>query len=141
MKSTHLSIPMLVLLAAIPACHKAANSSAHVQGTPRTDDVLQAWRNAGLAVDAFTTVQPPPYSATYCEHGFVRRVLTMVCEYSSDESLKHGTQQVKEEWARSNAHTGVILQAKRTTMMAVDREHREPSGKTISEMAKAFRKL
>jgi len=132
---------MLVLLAAIPACHKARSSAAQVQGTPHTDDVLQAWRKAGLAPDEFTPVQPPPYSATYCEHGFVRRVLTVVCEYSSDEALKRGTQQVKDEWTRTNAHTGVILQAKRTTMMAVDREHREPSGRTISEMAKVFSKL
>jgi hypothetical protein len=48
---------------------------------------------------------------------------------------------VKEGWARVDVHTGVVLAAKRTTMSVVDRERREPSGKTISQMTKAFRKL
>jgi len=48
---------------------------------------------------------------------------------------------VKEGWARVDVHTGVIVRAKRTTMVVVDRERREPSGKTISQMAKIFAKL
>ncbi len=140
---------LATILTALPACHKnkaageapAAVATSHVRGTPHTDEVLDAWRGAGLAPEGFVAEQPAPYSAAYCEHGKVHGVDTLVCEYASDDALARGTQQVKDEWVRTDAHTGVIMHAKRTTMVTVDRERREPSGKTISQMAKVFGKL
>jgi hypothetical protein len=141
--SVFLTVTMLL------ACHKdktagettSAAAASHVPGTPHTDEVLNAWRGAGLAPEGFVAEQPAPYSATYCEHGKVHGVDTLVCEYASDDALTRGTQQVRDEWVRIDAHTGVILHAKRTTMVTVDRERREPSGKTISQMVKVFGKL
>ena len=141
------TLALTLLLAALPACGKnksaatSNNTTSHVQGTPHTDEVLGAWRNAGLAPEAFASVQPVPYGAAYCEHGTVRGVDTTVCEYASDDALSRGTQLVKQEWARVDAHTGVVLRAKRTSMVVVDRERREPNGKTTSQMAKVFGKL
>jgi hypothetical protein len=138
---------ILLLLAAGSSCGKnkatssLASPAAHVQGTPHTDEVLNAWRNAGLAPEGFVAITPAPNSAAYCEHGQVNGVDTLACEYASEESLTRGIAQVKEGWARVDAHTGVVLRAKRTTMVVVDRERREPSGKTISQMAKVFGKL
>jgi hypothetical protein len=142
-------LPIVLVLAALPACGKnkttpsgaPTSPAAHVQGTPHTDDVLGAWRNAGLAPEGFARVEPAPNGAAYCEHGVIRGVDTLVCEYASEEALTSGLQQVKEGWARVDAHTGVVIRAKRTTMVVVDRERREPSGKTISQMAKVFGKL
>ena len=149
MRRSRLHLAIILLIATLPACGKnksapassAASPAAHVQGTPRSDDVLNAWRNAGLAPEGFARVEPAPNSAAYCERGQIRGIDTLVCEYASEESLARGTQQVKEEWARVDAHTGVVVRAKRTTMVVVDRERREPSGKTISQMAKVFGKL
>jgi hypothetical protein len=140
---------LVAVLAILPACRKGKSSQpgaasprpAHVQGTPHTDDVINAWRNAGLTPEGFVAVQPPPNSADYCEHGQVHGVDTLVCEYASEEALTRGTQQVKEGWARVDAHTGVVLHTKHTLMVVVDRERREPSGKTINQMAKIFGKL
>jgi hypothetical protein len=137
---------ILLGLAGLDACKgKPAPSVpagvAHVPGTPHTDEVLAAWRNAGLAPEGFTFATPPPGTASYCERGLVRGVETTVCEYADEQALGRGAQQVKQEWARVDVHTGVILRAKRTTMVAIDRERREPSGKTISQMAKVFGKL
>lgn len=120
---------------------KPIPGSAHVQGTVRTDEVLAAWRNAGLATDGFVAMSPPANSAAFCEHGFVRGVDTTVCEYLSEETIGRGMQQVRAEWARLDTHTGVLLRTKRTTMVAVDGERREPSGKTISQMTRVFAKL
>ena len=147
MTSFNRTLALTLLLAALPACGKnkstttSNTTTSHVQGTPHTDEVLGAWRNAGLAPEAFASVQPVPYGAAYCEHGTVRGVDTTVCEYAGDDVLARGTQLVKQEWARVDAHTGVVLRAKRTSMVAVDRERREPTGKTISQMAKVFGKL
>jgi len=152
MKSPRHSIPNILLLAALsalPVCRKGkpaettalTKPAAHVQGTLHTDEVLTAWRNAGLAPEGFVALQPPPNSADYCEHGSVHGVDTLVCEYATEEALARGTQQVKEGWERVDAHTGVVLRAKHTLMVVVDRERREPTGKTISQMAKLFGKL
>ena len=149
MKQNQSRVAILLLLAAVTACGKnkaagagaPASPTAHVQGTPHTDDVLNAWRSAGLAPEGFARIEPAPNSATFCEHGQVRGVDTLVCEYTSEDALTRGAQQVKEGWARVDIHTGVILRAKRTTMVVVDRERREPSGKTISLLAKVFGKL
>jgi hypothetical protein len=143
-------IPLLLLLLAgawCTGCKKKspapapAPAAAHVPGTPHTDEVLIAWRNAGLAPDGFAPVLPPPNSAAYCEHGFVGGVDTLVCEYATPEALSQGVKQVKEGWERVDVHTAVVLQARQTTMVVVDRERREPSGTTISRMVDAFRKL
>ena len=149
MKQNQSRVAILLLLAAVTACGKnkaagasaSASPAAHVQGTPHTDDVLNAWRSAGLAPEGFARIEPAPNNATFCEHGQVRGVDTLVCEYASEEALTRGTQQVKEGWERVDAHTGVVLRAKRTLMVVVDRERREPSGKTISQMARVFGKL
>lgn len=144
MKRSLLLVTTLALLAA-PACKKSSGPSAapaaHVAGTPHTDEVVAAWRNAGLATEGFAPLQPPPNGASFCEHGVVSGVDTVVCEYPSDDAMTKGMAQVKEGWERVDAHTGVVLQSKHTTMAVVDRERREPSGKTISQMVKAFRKL
>lgn len=132
-------------LIASEGCKKSASTTApppsHVPGALRTDDVLNAWRNAGLAPEGFAPLVPTPNGAGYCEHGTVGGVDTVVCEYVSNEAVATGIKLTKEGWARVDAHTAVILQARRTTMAVVDRERREPSGKTISQMATAFRKL
>lgn len=138
-------LPVLILAAAcLTGCKKRPAPpppAAHVPGTPHTDQVVTAWRSAGLVPEGFTPVQPPPDGAAYCEHGSVDGVDTVVCEYVSDQALGQGIQQVKDGWARVDVHTGVVLAAKRTTMAVVDRERREPSGKTISKMVGVFRKL
>ncbi|MGD0839463.1 MAG: hypothetical protein ABSB49_22735, partial [Polyangia bacterium] len=56
-------------------------------------------------------------------------------------AMSEGIRRVKEEWQRVDVHTAVVLPARQTTMVVVDRERREPSGMTISRMVDAFRKL
>jgi hypothetical protein len=143
MKRICTSLALTLALAVLPACrkHPAVPPATHVTGTPHTDEVLTAWRNAGLTPEGFTAAPPPPSTASYCERGKVAGVDTTVCEYADDPALDRGVEQVRREWARQDVHTGVVLRAKRTTMVAVDRERREPSGKTISQMAKVFGKL
>ena len=145
MRTSILLSIMVVGLATLSACRKSkpeGGPATHVPGTPHTDEVLTSWRNAGLLPERFVATPPPaPNTAIYCERGKIRGVDTTVCEYESDPALDRGMAQVRADWERQDVHTGVLLRAKRTTMAAVDRERREPSGKTISEMAKIFRKL
>jgi hypothetical protein len=119
----------------------AAAAPAHVDGTPHTDAVVDAWKSAGLAPTGFAPLVPPPYVATYCERGSVAGVDATICEYANDGALDRGQQQVKDEWSRTGVHTGVVVRAKRTLLSAVDHELRDPNGKTINQLIQAFRKL
>jgi hypothetical protein len=114
---------------------------AHADGTTHTDAVLDAWKSAGLKPEGFAPVTPPPYVATYCERGTVGGVDATLCEYADDGALERGQQQIKDEWARTGVHTGVVLRGKRTVLSAVDHELRDPNGKTINQLIQAFRKL
>jgi hypothetical protein len=140
---TLLALP--VLLGLLPGCSKdktpAPPTHVHVPGTPHTDEVLMAFRKAGLVPDGFAEMKPVPAPATYCERGKVNGVETMVCEYQDDLALDKGVQLIKEGWARVDTHTGVVVRAKRTLLAVEDRERREPSGKTISQMLNIFNTL
>jgi len=148
MKTSHLTaiLSLMLGLLATSACRKEkpgepAATEVHVKGTPHTDEVLAAWRNAGLAPEEFAPMNPMIEKATYCEHGKVNYVDTTVCEFESDQALDLGVQAVRKEWERIDAHTGVVVRAKRTLLAVVDRERREPSGKTISQIINIFSTL
>jgi hypothetical protein len=141
----HLGALAAIVVALLAAgCGKKAGGPAapsHVDGTPHTDAVLDAWKSAGLKPEGFTSLVPAPYVATYCEKGTVGGVDATVCEYADDGAVDRGQQQIKDEWARAGVHTGVVLRDKRTVLSAVDHELRDPNGKTINQLIQAFRKL
>jgi hypothetical protein len=124
-----------------PASGGSPAAPAHVDGTTHTDAVLDAWKSAGLKPEGFGPLVPPPYVAAYCERGTVAGVDATVCEYADDGTLDRGQQQVKDEWARTGVHTGVVVRGKRTLLSAIDHELRDPNGKTINQLIQAFRKL
>jgi hypothetical protein len=140
MRSSRLLIALALLFATPAACKKdkPAEPVVHAKGTPHTDQVLAAWRNAGLVPEGFGPMNPKVESATYCEHGKVSGVDTTVCEFENDQTLDVGVQKVREGWARIDAHTGVVVRAKNTLLAVVDRERREPSGKTINQIINVF---
>jgi hypothetical protein len=145
MRRSHTLVALGALgLVALGACGKSKptpGAPAHVDGTPHTDAVVDAWKSAGLTPEGFAPVVPPPYLAAYCERGVVAGVDATLCEYADDATLDRGQQQVKDEWARAGVHTGVVLRGKRTLLSAVDHELRDPNGKTINQLIQAFRKL
>jgi hypothetical protein len=140
-------LPLVVAIAAGGACSKgkpgaaAAPAAAHVAGTPHTDDVLDAWKSAGLKPEGFAALTPAPWVATYCEKGSVSGVDTTICEYADDGALDRGQQQLKAEWEHAGVHTGVALRSKRTLLSAVDHQLSDPNGKTINQLIQSFRKL
>jgi hypothetical protein len=140
-------LALVVAIATAGACSKgkpgaaATPAAAHAPGTPHTDDVLDAWKSAGLKPEGFVALTPAPWVATYCEKGTVSGVDTTVCEYADDAALDRGQQQLKAEWEHAGVHTGVALRTKRTLLSAVDHQLSDPNGKTINQLIQTFRKL
>jgi hypothetical protein len=119
----------------------AAAPAQHVDGTPHTDAVENAWRGAGLAPEGFAALQPVPYGAAYCEEGRVQSIDTVVCEYRDQDALGKGQTGLLEQWGREGGHTGVAFHSKLTMIGVVDRARHDPNGKVIHQVIDTFRKL
>jgi hypothetical protein len=113
---------------------------AHVHDTPQTDWVVEAWRNAGLAPEGFSTIQPVPYGAATCMRGTVQGVEALVCEFSNDFALDEAVKLLRKEWSHNAVGTGLTLRNKHTLLIAVDRAHHDPAGKVIGPLAATFSK-
>src|SRR4051812_16091883 len=119
----------------------SAPAASHVSGTLHTDDVLDAWKSAGLKPEGFALLQPMPYGASYCEEGRVQGIDALICEFADDGTIDRGQKLLRDEWGREGVHTGVTIRTKRTLLAVVDRGRHDPNGKTISQLVQAFRKL
>ncbi len=124
-----------------PSAPGAPPPAAHVDGTPHTDAVQGAWRNAGLAPEGFAPLQPVPYGASYCEEGRVQGLDTVVCEYRDQDTLTKGKSSLLEQWGREGSHTGVAINQKLTVVGVVDRARHDPNGKVIHQVIDTFRKI
>lgn len=124
-----------------PAAPAPAAPAQHVDGTPHTDAVENAWRGAGLAPEGFAALQPVPYGASYCEQGRVQTIDTIVCEYHDQEALGRGQAGLLEQWRREGGHTGVAFHSKLTMIGVIDRARHDPNGKVIHQVIDTFRKL
>lgn len=124
-----------------PAAPAPAAPAQHVDGTPHTDAVENAWRGAGLAPEGFAALQPVPYGASYCEQGRVQTIDTIVCEYHDQEALGRGQVGLLEQWGREGGHTGVAFHSKLTMIGVIDRARHDPNGKVIHRVIDTFRKL
>lgn len=124
-----------------PASGSGAGAGLHVRGTPHPDELVKAWRGAGLPVDGFVALAPPPYGGAYCEEGRVDAIDTMICEYPDTAALERGKTSLVEQWGREGGHTVAAVQAKLTLLGMCDRALRDPNGRTISKAIETFRKL
>jgi hypothetical protein len=132
---------VLVAVASAAGCGKKAAANRHVEGTPNTNAVLDAWSGAGLTPQSFAAVEPPPYGAKYCERGSVSGVDTLLCEFADDAAISKGQQQLRDEWNKAGVQTAVAVRTKTTLLSAVDRERHDPNGKTINQLIQTIRKM
>ena len=123
------------------AAGAGATPPAHLPGTPHTDDVIEAIKDAGLRTEGFALLQPVPFGAGYCEEGRVEGIDTLVCEFADESSVNRGKSLVQEQWGREGVQTGVATATKHTLLGVADRGHHDPNGKTISRILAALKKI
>jgi len=114
---------------------------AHVDGTPHTDQVVNAWKGAGFPAEGFAAIDPTAYRAGYCSQGRVGGIDALICEYRDDDSIDRARKLIQDEWGKEGVHTGVALRSKRTLVAVADRGRSDPSGKTINKLLDTFKKL
>jgi len=144
---THILV-VLTGIALLPGCGNKAGAGTgtagdrpHVDGTLHTDQVLDAWKSAGLTPEAFTSIDPAAYRAGYCAQGRVGGVDAIVCEYRDDDSLDSAKKLIQDGWSREGVQTAVAMRTKRTLLSVADRARVDPNGKTISKLVETFKKL
>jgi hypothetical protein len=121
----------LVVLVALllAACGKSEGSAA-------ADGVIAAWQQAGLETSGFEPVDGKALGDGACKAGTVRGVVTTLCEYRGAEDAKRaeaaGLAQVRDA-------TGLALAEGKLLLVLADRDRKDPSGKTINEIARSFR--
>jgi hypothetical protein len=113
----------------------------HVDGTPHTDDVVNAWQKAGLNPAAFTPIDPGTYRAGYCSQGTLGGIDALICEYTDDDALDRAKKLIHDMWNKEGVHTGVEVRTKRTLIAVADRNKADPNGKSIAKAVDTFKKL
>ena len=118
-----------------------ATARPHVDGTPHTDDVVDAWKGAGLNPASFAEIDPMAYRASYCSQGSLGGIDALICEYADDDSLDRAKKLIQDMWNKEGVHTGVEVRTKRTLIAVSDRQKADPNGKTIAKAVATFKKM
>lgn len=121
----------LVLIAALAltACSKGGGDGA-------LSGAVEAWQKAGLETSTFAPVDGKAFGDATCKAGTIRGVATTVCEYKGADDAKRaepaGLAQVRDA-------TGLALAEGKLLLVLVDRDRKDPNGKTMNEIARTFR--
>lgn len=100
---------------------------------------IAALKKAGRAVSEFTDTDASVFAAKKCQAGTVDQIPAVLCEYESPETAARG-QEAAENWALQGG-TGVALRRELVVLALSDKAQADPSGKTISAVAKVFRRV
>jgi hypothetical protein len=119
-------ILVAALLAA--ACGKSDSEAAA--------SVISAWERAGLAPSKFVEVDGNAFGGGKCRGGAVSGIAATLCEYPDAEAARRAE---KTGVAQISDATGLALAQGKLLLVVADRERKDPSGKSINQIARAFR--
>ena len=111
---------------------------SHVAGTPSTDAVLGAFKDASLDVSAVSNADADNWGADVCSSGRVAGVEVVICEFTNEQQLGKTEEDTVRDWSSLNVDTGVVTRNGRTLLLIVDRNKQDPYGRAIGRMVAAF---
>jgi len=120
---------VIVLAACLAACGKAGPSGP-------TGEVIDAWKKAGLDASGFGSSDSKGIGGGTCSSGKVSGIETTICEFGDADAAKKaeaaGLTQVGDA-------TGAAIAQGKLLLVVADRTKADPTGKTIKQLAAAFR--
>lgn len=118
----------LALLACVGGCEEAGSSA--------TEDMLNAWRQAGLMPAVFTKLESDDLRPGTCQQGKVDGVSVVLCEYADAAAARaaHNT-----GLAQVGESTGLAIAAGKLLLIVSDPDKSDPEGRKINAIATAFR--
>jgi hypothetical protein len=109
------------------ACSKADGAGA---------GAIVAWKAAGLEPGAFQVADGKPFAGGACRAGSVNGIAVTVCEFASADAARRAE---PAGLAQLQGTTGLSLAEGKLLLVLADREHKDPHGKTINQIATVFR--
>jgi hypothetical protein len=126
----------LLVLLALAACEEEKKDGA---GAPAKSDaagvVVDAWKEGGLTVTAFTAADGEAYGGGDCRAGQVNGVDAVLCLYATEELARGAEPKGLEQ---VGAATGTALTKGEVLLVMVDRKKADPEGRTINTATKIF---
>ena len=98
-------------------------------------DVIDAWKQAGLTVSAFTPADGKAVGGE-CSSGTVGGVDVVLCSFDDSAAAKKAED---AGYATVGSNTGVSLSNGSMLLIAADRRKADPSGRTINQLSKLFK--
>ena len=98
-------------------------------------DVIDAWKQAGLTVSAFTPADGKAVGGD-CSSGTVGGIDVVLCSFNDNAAAKKAED---AGYATVGSTTGVSLSNGSMLLIAADRRKADPSGRTINQLAKLFK--
>ncbi|HEY8923426.1 MAG TPA: hypothetical protein VIU64_03535 [Polyangia bacterium] len=132
------SAPLLAVIA-LALAPAAGCRRSHVAGTPSTDVVLGAFRDAGLDVTGVANAEADSFGADVCSSGKISGVDVVICEFTSDAQLGKTQADAVRDWNSANIDTGLVAVNQRTLLIVADRGRNDPHGRAIAKMVTAFK--
>ncbi len=121
------ALAMLLVCGAL-ACSKGDGGGA--------DGVLAAWKKAGFEPAAFEPVKADLQGDARCHAGAIKGIEATLCELPS---VADASRAEAAALATLKETTGLALAEGKLLLVLADRKHADPSGRTMNELARAFR--
>lgn len=99
---------------------------------------LQALKDAGRNVSAFSDTDATALHAKRCQSGTIDGIQAILCEYGGSDAAAQGLQAV-QAWS-GEAPTGLAMQRDLVVLGLADRGGTDASGKSIAAITKVFRR-
>ena len=107
-------------------------------GKKGVDGELQAFKDAGRNVSAFTDTDAAALGAKRCQLGTVDGVQALLCEFGGSEPAAAGMP-AAHAWV-GDAPSGLALQRDSVILALADRNSADSSGQAMSSLIKIFRR-
>lgn len=120
---------VLVVGLAAAACQGSGPTGA-------TGELVDSWKKSGLTPTAFVAVDGKAIGAESCQAGKVSGVDITVCDYPDPDSARRAE---AAGLAQVGDATGASLAHGRQLLVLADRGKTDANGKTIKQIASAFR--
>jgi hypothetical protein len=105
------------------------------------EQVVDAWRTAGVTLPAFRALDPQPYKAQACSQGEIQGVEATVCAYSDAQASERAEQEQRSAFAAGGSTTALTLRKGTALITLADRAHSDPNGRTIARLVSSLKSL
>jgi hypothetical protein len=105
------------------------------------EQVVAAWRGAGVTLPPFRTLDPQPFNAQACSQGEIQGVEAIVCAYPDAQASERAEQQQRARFAMGSSTTALTVRKGAALITLTDPAHSDPNGRMIARLVSSLKSL